>query len=123
MTYQPMHYDIWVKPIFVKDNGIEYPFEGLSEHEKIYRGQNYEFRFIANTLRHYFGDNLDFEDNENQIKIKKLSDSQMKILGNIYEDTCEFPVKYERSHLKFQISIYTYDAPLCKCPMVCECNE
>ena len=25
MTYQPMHYDIWIKPIFVKDNGIEYP--------------------------------------------------------------------------------------------------
>ena len=43
MTLQQTHCNIWVTPIFIKD-GISYPFEGLTEDEKEYRGKNFEFR-------------------------------------------------------------------------------
>ena len=97
-------FDIWIKPIFVKDD-IEYPFEGLAENEKGgFRGLNFEFRFIVDTLRHYFGDDLDFDDDEDKIKIKLKSYLDLNTLQLINYDTCDFPVKYGRSHLKFEIS-------------------
>lgn len=102
--------DIWGKPIFVMDDGTEYMFEGLQDDEIEHRGRNFEFRFIVNTLRHYFGDHLDFDVNENQFKILKLSNDQMNILREISEDTCEFPVKYGRAKLRFEIVTYRYDA-------------
>ena len=47
MTYQPMHYNISVKPIFVKDNGAEDFFEGLTEYEETHRGLNLKlYNFI-----------------------------------------------------------------------------
>ena len=49
---------ITIKPIFIKDN-IEFPFRGQHEERGFY-GRNHEYRFIVNTLRHHFSDNLDF---------------------------------------------------------------
>ena len=96
---QPIHYDIRITPIFTKD-GTEYKFEGL----------NYEtrtlFRFIVLTLRKYFGITLYFEREKGEIIIENLSYEQMKILREIDEDTCDFPVKYGRSQLKFKIDTY-----------------
>ena len=118
MTYQPTHYDIWITPIFTKD-GMEYKFEGLihvNENRKL-------FRFIVLTLRKYFGINLYFERKETKIIIATLSSAQMKILREINEDTGDFPVKYGRSQLKFEIGTYKYDAPPCDGTRMCECNE
>ena len=110
-TYQPTHYDIWVKPIFVKADG-EYPFDGMLIYENAgYEIATFEFRFIIDTLRHYFGDNLDFDVVKNQIKILTLSNAQMKILRGILEDSCDCLLKYGRSHLKFEIGGYYYDKP------------
>jgi hypothetical protein len=97
--YQPIHEDIHITPTFTKD-GTEYKFEG----------PNYEtrtsFRFIVLTLRKYFGINLYFEIKIGEIIIPTLSYEQMKILREIDEDTCDFPVKYGRSQLKFEIDTY-----------------
>ena len=49
---------ITIKPIFIKDN-IEFPFRGQNE-ERGFAGKNHEYRFIVNTLRHHFSDNLNF---------------------------------------------------------------
>ena len=94
--------DVLLNPIFVKE-GIEYPFEGLLPDEHgAHRGANYEFRFIVDTLRYYFGDDVDFDDEGTKIK-RKLSDAQRNRVQTIEEDTNEYPVKYGRSLLKFTI--------------------
>ncbi len=94
--------DVVLNPIFVKE-GVEYPFEGLHpDQHGARRGANYEFRFIVDTLRYYFGSDVDFDDEGTKIKIK-LSDAQKKVVQTIKEDTNEYPVKYGRSHLKFTI--------------------
>lgn len=38
MSYEPNHYNIWTKPIFVKAE-MEYPFEGLTANGA-HRGAN-----------------------------------------------------------------------------------
>jgi hypothetical protein len=97
--YQPTHYDIHITPTFIKD-GTEYKFEGP------YYETRTSFRFIVLTLRKYFGINLYFEWKKGEIIIETLSYEQMKILREINEDTCDFPVKYGRSQLKFEIDTY-----------------
>jgi hypothetical protein len=97
--YQPTYYDIHTTPIYTKD-GTEYKFEGLNTETRT------SFRFIVLTLRKYFGLDLDFERIKTQMIITTLSYEQMKILQEIDEDTCDFPVKYGRSHLKFEIDTY-----------------
>ena len=97
--YQPIHYDIRITPIFTKD-GTEYKFEGLNNETRTL------FRFIILTLRKYFGVNFQFERKKGEIIIETLSYAQMKILREIDEDTGDFPVKYGRSQLKFEIDTY-----------------
>ena len=97
--YQPKHYDIRITPTFIKD-GTEYKFEGLNNETRT------SFRFIVLTLRKYFGINLHFEREKGEIIIANFSYEQMKILREIDEDTCDFPVKYGRSQLKFKIDTY-----------------
>jgi len=97
--YQPTHYDICITPTFTKD-GTEYKFEGLNNETRTL------FRFIVLTLRKYFGVNLHFERKKGEIIIAHFSYAQMKILREIDEDTCDFPVKYGRSQLKFKIDTY-----------------
>ena len=97
--YQPTYYDIYITPILTKD-GTEYKFEGLNNETRTL------FRFIVLTLRKYFSIKLNFEMKKNQIIIATLSYEQMKILREIDEDTCDFPVKYGRSQLKFKIDTY-----------------
>uniref|UniRef100_A0A6C0IHZ8 Uncharacterized protein n=1 Tax=viral metagenome TaxID=1070528 RepID=A0A6C0IHZ8_9ZZZZ len=97
--YQPTHYDICITPTFTKD-GTEYKFEGLNNETRTL------FRFIVLTLRKYFGVNLHFERKKGEIIIANFSYSQMKILREIDEDTCDFPIKYGRSQLKFKIDTY-----------------
>ena len=98
--YQPTHYDIHITPIFTKDR-TEYKFEGLNTETRTL------FRFIVLTLRKYFGFFFQFERKKGEIIIETLSYEQMKILREIDEDTCDFPVKYGRSQLKFKIDPYT----------------
>ena len=97
--YKPIHYDIHITPTYIKD-GTEYKFEGLNNETRTL------FRFIVLTLRKYFGLDLDFERIKTQMIIDTLSYEQMKILREIDEDTCDFPVKYGRSQLKFKIDTY-----------------
>ena len=97
--YKPTYYDIHTTPIYTKD-GTEYKFEGLNYETRT------SFRFIVLTLRKYFGLDLDFERIKTQMIITTLSYEQMKILREIDEDTCDFPVKYGRSQLKFKIDTY-----------------
>lgn len=114
-------YDICVTPIFVKD-GMEYPFEGLVADEQ--GGKNMEFRFIVNTLRSYFGNDLDIDEKGTQIRILLFSNELVRVLQIINEDTCEFPVKYGRTHLKFVITSYSYNSEsLCEGTLSRECNE
>jgi hypothetical protein len=127
MTDQPMNYEINVKPIFVKD-GVEYPFEGLSEDEggdgsSVYRGAPVEYKFIVNTLRFVFGDAIDFKAgyNNGTLVIARLSNAQLKILKDIREDTCDVPVKYGQSQLRFEIGSHYYDQP--PCDQNCDCCE
>ena len=97
--YQPTYYDIHITPIYTKD-GTEYKFEGLNPETRT------SFRFIILTLRKYFGIFFQFERKKGEIIIETLSYEQMKILREIDEDTCDFPVKYGRSQLKFEIDTY-----------------
>jgi hypothetical protein len=97
--YQPTYYDIHITPTYTKD-GTVYKFEGLNTETRT------SFRFIVLTLRKYFDLNLDFERIKTQMFITTLSYEQMKILREIDEDTCDFPVKYGRSQLKFEIDTY-----------------
>ena len=97
--YQPTYYDIHITPIYTKD-GTEYKFEGLNPETRT------SFRFIILTLRKYFGIFFQFERKKGEIIIETLSYEQMKILREIDEDTGDFPVKYGRSHLKFEIDTY-----------------
>jgi len=106
ITYKPTYYDIWITPIFTKD-GTEYKFKELNEETRKL------FRFIVLTLRKYFGVNLYFERKETKLIIATLSYAQMKILREIDEDTGDFPIKYGRSQLKFEIGTYKYDKPPC----------
>ena len=122
-NHNPTHYDIRFTSVFVKD-GAEYPFEGLAEEKKdAYRGSNMEFRFIVITLRDYFGDELEFYEDGSDITIAFLSNEQMKMLRGIKEDTFEYPVKYGRSELKFDIYSYSYDKPPCNRTDTCECDK
>jgi hypothetical protein len=96
-------YEIWAQPIFVTDDGTEYPFEGLLEDQQETRGANSEFRFIVDTLRSYFGDALDFKVNATHLVLTSLSKDQMKLLREINEDSCDVYVKYGHSHLTFDV--------------------
>ena len=123
MSYKPNHYDIHIKPTFMKD-GKEYLFEGLTDKE---RGKttHVEFRFIINTLRKYFGDDVEFQETlvKDHMQLTFLTDDEMKILRNIREDSEEIPIKYGRSILKFEIGTYKYDPPPCSGMQDCECRE
>jgi len=114
MTYQPTHYDIWVTPTFTTQTGMRYQAEELAGDE---------FRFIADTLRQYFGDALVFEKRENKIVIGILSNAEMNLLRGINQDTCAYPVSYGRSHLTFAIGGYNYDEPPCDDTVSCDCRE
>ena len=127
VNYKPKHYNIHIKPIFVKD-GNDYPFEGLTYTERLKRTNqppNVEFRFIIKTLRKYFGDDIEFQETKSKgiIELTFLTYNEMKILRNISEDTEEMPIKYGRSILKFEIGTYTYDSPPCSGMPDCECRE
>jgi hypothetical protein len=117
MSYNPKHYDILIRPIFVKD-GKEYIFEGSAEKER----KTIEFRFIIKTLRKYFGDDIEFQEsiNKDLVKLTVLTDDEMTVLRNIYEDA---DVKYGLSHLKFEIISYGFDLPPCSGMLDCECRE
>jgi hypothetical protein len=116
MSYEPNHYNIMIQPIFVNADGGEFPFEGFNELT--------EYDFIAATLRLHFGNDLDFDEKTlipGRMVIAQLSNAQMKILRGIWEDTGVVPVKYGRSHLKFELHGYVYDKP--PCDQNCDCCE
>jgi hypothetical protein len=103
----PNNYNIQIKPIFVRD-GNEYPFDGLTYKERVKTANtpsNIEFIFIINTLRKYFGDDVEFRETKIKglIELIFLTENNMKILRNINEYTEEFPVRYGRSYLKFKV--------------------
>lgn len=127
MAYKPNHYNIQIKPIFVKD-GKEYPFEGLTvkEREKnSNKPSNIEFRFIIKILRKYFGDDIEFRETNSKgvIELIFLTNDEMLLLRTIREDTGEHLIKYGRSHLTFDVGSYQYDAPPCSGMPECECRE
>jgi hypothetical protein len=98
-TYQPPSSPYIITPTFTKD-GVEYKFEGMYDNET-----RLSFRFIVLTLRKYLGVNGEFAMRGPHVIISTLSSAQMKILRAIDEDTCDFPVKYGRSKLKFDITM------------------
>jgi hypothetical protein len=121
-SYELNYYEIIVQPIFINAEGKEFPFEGLTEEDGSL--PNIEFKFIINTLRFVFGNDLAIEAEtsvKGKMKINKLSTSQMKILRSIREDTCDVPVKYGQSQLRFEIGSHYYDQP--PCDQNCDCCE
>ena len=120
--YQPNHYGIFIKPIYVDAGGKEFPFAGLKEEED--NSEPIEYKFIVDILRLYFGNDLNLNEKTltpGTMEIDRLSNVQMKILRGIYEDTYEEPIKYGRSHLKFEVLFYSYDNP--PCDDNCDCCE
>ena len=108
---------ITIKPIFIKNN-IEYPFRGQNE-ERGFAGRNHEYRFIVNTLRHHFGDNLDFVEKDGVFIIpfpQNGDDGVMVhaeqgkiILQSIREKSNEYfegDAELESAQLKFEIMEY-----------------
>jgi hypothetical protein len=90
---------VTIQPIFIKDT-IEYPFEGCKAG--LPKGHSMEFRFIVNTLRDRFGDDLDFTEKDGLFIMP--SDPQiLEEIKSIYKYSNEFPLKREQSHLRFDI--------------------
>ena len=50
--------DIVIKPVFMA-NDNKYDYAGEEEGAGLYKPVSLEFRFIVDTLRHVFGDDLD----------------------------------------------------------------
>jgi len=112
---------ITIKPIFIKDN-IEFPFRGQNE-ERGFAGRNHEYRFIVNTLRHHFGDNLDFvekdgvfiipfpqngDDDDGGVDMVHAEQGRI-ILQSIREKSNEYfegDAELESAQLKFEIMNY-----------------
>ena len=115
---------ITIKPIFIKDN-IEFPFRGQNE-ERGFAGRNHEYRFIVNTLRHHFSDNLDFvekdgvfiipfpqngdDDGEEGNVVDMVHAEQGKIiLQSILQNSNQYfegDAELESAQLKFEIMNY-----------------
>ena len=90
---------VTIQPIFVKD-AIEYPFKG--QPAGLPKGSNMEFRFIVNTLRDRFGDDMDFTE-KNGLFIMPSDPQILEEIKSIYKYSGEFPVEIEQSHLRFDI--------------------
>ena len=106
MSFEPNYYDIQIQPVFVKD-GVKYPFTGLKANKE----STLEYKFIIDTLRSHFGDALDITEGfiKSTFEIAFLSNTHMKQLCDISEDTGAAPIKYGQSHLRFDIGSYLYD--------------
>ena len=106
------HYHIQIQPVFVRD-GVNYPYTGL----KATRESTIEYKFIIDTLRSHFGDDLDLKEGfiKSTFEIAFLSDAQMKELRAISEDTGASPIQYGQSHLRFDIGSYVSDGHPCDC--------
>ena len=90
---------VTIQPIFVKD-AIEYPFKGQPAGKP--KGSNMEFRFIVNTLRDRFGDDLEFTE-KNGLFIMPSDPQILEEIKSIYRYSNEFPLEREQSHLRFDI--------------------
>ena len=90
---------VTIQPIFVMENN-EYEFEGCIAG--LPKGSNYDFRFIVDTLRKRFGDDLDFSE-ENGLFIMPFDAHIIEEIKSIYQESNDFPVNRKKSHLRFDI--------------------
>jgi hypothetical protein len=87
-------------PVFWFENGHA-QFEGLQNGRPVTQ----EYRFIVDTLRKHFGDDLNFEYMEKGlIKVHGLSAEQIEILAFIRAESCDRFLKYGPSQLTFTIN-------------------
>ena len=107
---EPTYTNILVQPIFIKD-GKKYPFEGLDKTKLC--DSYHQYKFITDTLRKYFGDDLDFAIYGTNFRITELVYSEIEKMENIQDDTCETPIKYGRSQLQFEIKWQYYTFMYC----------
>jgi len=94
--------DVIIKPVFmVNDNKYEYA--GEEEGAGIDSPVSMEFRFIVDTLRHVFGDDVDFDEKNGLFTLKQMYLQQTIVLRNIYEDSGDRYVYCGRCFLRFEI--------------------
>jgi len=92
---------VTIQPIFVmKDSGNEHQFEGCIEG--LPKGHNMDFRFIVDTLRNHFGDDLDFTEEKGTF-IMPFDAQVVEEIKSIYQESNDFPVSRKKSWLKFNI--------------------
>ena len=123
--HNPIHTEVTIKPIFVKEDGTEYPFygvcpedEGIVKDEEDYEETDEygyeeidyrynETEFIEYVLNKYLGlvsfNNYYNEIIKGELELTVISHSQKKILEDIYEFTGDYPIKHRHSYLKFII--------------------
>jgi len=98
---------ITVKPIFIKDNN-EFPFKGQNE-ERGFDGANHEYRFIVDTLRRYFGDEIDFEEENGVFTIPFENINDLDAVKEIYENTGDYfegDDELESAYFRFEVIEY-----------------
>ena len=123
--HNPIHTEVSIKPIFVKEDGTEYPFYGVCpEDEGVVKDEEYyeetdeygyekidyhynEIEFIEYVLNKDLGlvsfNNYHQEIIKGKIELTVISHSQKKILEEIYEFTDDYPITHRCSYLKFVI--------------------
>ena len=94
--------DIIIKPIFMTNNN-KYDYVGEEEGAGLYKPVSMEFRFIVDTLRNVFGDELDFDETNGLFTLKQMCLQHEIVLRNIYEDSCDMPIYCGRCFLRFEI--------------------
>jgi hypothetical protein len=90
---------VTIQPIFVKDNN-EYSFKGCIPG--LPKRSNMDFRFIVDTLREHFGDDLDFTEKDGMFIIP-FDVQIIEEIKNIYQKSSDYLINMEESHLKFKI--------------------
>ena len=94
--------DIVIKPVFMEnDNKCEYV--GEEEGAGLYKPVSMEYRFIVDTLRRVFGDDLDFDEKNGLFTLKQMCLQHEIVLRNIYEDSCDMPIYCGSCFLRFEI--------------------
>ena len=94
--------NVIIKPVFIAyDNKYEY--KGEEEGAGLYKPVSTEYRFIVDTLRYYFGPDLDFAESNGLFTVHLLHQDEIDKLRDINEDSCDMYVYCGRCFLKFEI--------------------
>ena len=94
--------DIVIKPVFMA-NDNKYDYAGEEEGAGLYKPVSMEYRFIVDTLRRVFGDDLDFDEKNGLFTLKQMCLQHEIVLRNIYEQSGDMPIYCGSCFLRFEI--------------------